>query len=41
MNPDVTRELNGQIDNAGKLTGYLNTLDGCGYDLIYRRRPSP
>jgi hypothetical protein len=41
MNSDATRELKGQVDTAGTLTGYLNTFDGCGYDLIYRLRAKP
>jgi hypothetical protein len=32
-------EFTGKIDAHGVLRGYLNTFDGCGYDLILRKRP--
>jgi hypothetical protein len=32
-------EFTGKIDIHGELRGYLNTFDGCGYDLILRKRP--
>ena len=41
MNPEVTVELKGRVYSDGTLRAYLNTFDGCGYDLIFRRRISP
>jgi hypothetical protein len=32
-------EFTGKIDAQGVLRGYLNTFDGCGYDLIWWKRP--
>jgi hypothetical protein len=32
-------EFTGKIDAQGVLRGYLNTFDGCGYDLILQKRP--
>ena len=29
------------IDAQGVLRGYLNTVDGCGYDVVFRKRPMP
>jgi hypothetical protein len=31
-------EFTGKIDIHGALRGYLNTFDGCGYDLIFQKR---
>jgi hypothetical protein len=31
-------EFTGKIDIHGALRGYLNTFDGCGYDLIFKKR---
>jgi len=31
-------EFSGKIDTQGVLRGYLNTFDGCGYDLIWQKR---
>ena len=32
-------EFTGKIDTHGILRGYLNTFDGCGYDLVWQKRP--
>jgi hypothetical protein len=31
--------FSGQIDAQGVLRGYLNTFDGCGYNLTLQKRP--
>lgn len=41
MNPEVSFELTGRVDAQGVLRGYLNTVDGCGYDVVFRKRPMP
>lgn len=35
---DITREFTGRIDDRGTVRGYLNTFDGCGYELTLQKR---
>ena len=38
MNSGASLEFTGQIDDQGSVRGYLNTFDGCGYDLALQKR---
>ena len=38
MDSGAFLEFTGKIDIHGALRGYLNTFDGCGYELLFQKR---